>query len=409
VEALGDEDVLGRPEQLQPAGTPRQTGTSLTGGCGMRGLHDTGDFTGGSAERTRTRASRPTVEEMSESATPTDPVPVTPSSVPLPRLATLLPPWPGAALPVHGGEVYVRFTPWTGPADGAVDGAPRERALYVHGLGGASTNWTDLAALLAVRVDGWALDLPGFGRSQPPPRGRYSIRGHVRAVVDVLEHIADQPGEAAGRPVHLLGNSLGGLVSLLVASRRPDLVASLTLISPAMPVYRVPPAFSRMLLLLLVPGIPSLAERRLAGITPEQNVRAMIGMCFGNPERVPRERIDQSVEEMRERAEQPWAGRALTRSMRGLITSYLRVGAANAWRAARSLRMPTLVVWGSRDKLVDPALAPRVAAAVPDARLLVLDGIGHVAMLEAPEPTARAVLGMLEEASSPAGAVAKAG
>jgi pimeloyl-ACP methyl ester carboxylesterase len=306
---------------------------------------------------------------------------------------------------VHGGEVFVRCTPWTGPIDGAVDGSPRERALYVHGLGGASTNWTDLAALLAVRFDGWALDLPGFGRSQPPPRGRYSIRGHVRAVVDVLEHVAGQPGEAAGRPVHLLGNSLGGLVSLLVASRRPDLVASLTLISPAMPVYRVPPAFTRALLLLLVPGIPALAERRLAGITPEESVRAMVRMCFGDPSQVPAERIEQSVQEMRERAGQPWADRALTRSMRGLITSYLRVGAANAWRAARSLRTPTLVVWGSRDRLVDPALAPRVAAAVPDARLLVLEGVGHVAMLEAPEPTARAVLGMLEEAPAPAGAV----
>ena len=306
---------------------------------------------------------------------------------------------------MHGGEVFVRCTPWTGPIDGAVDGSPRERALYVHGLGGASTNWTDLAALLAVRFDGWALDLPGFGRSQPPPRGRYSIRGHVRAVVDVLEHVAGQPGEAAGRPVHLLGNSLGGLVSLLVASRRPDLVASLTLISPAMPVYRVPPAFTRALLLLLVPGIPALAERRLAGITPEESVRAMVRMCFGDPSQVPAERIEQSVQEMRERAGQPWADRALTRSMRGLITSYLRVGAANAWRAARSLRTPTLVVWGSRDRLVDPALAPRVAAAVPDARLLVLEGVGHVAMLEAPEPTARAVLGMLEEAPAPAGAV----
>jgi pimeloyl-ACP methyl ester carboxylesterase len=301
---------------------------------------------------------------------------------------------------VHGGEVFVRYTPWTGPVGEAGDAAPHERALYVHGLGGASTNWTDLAALLAVRFEGWAVDLPGFGRSQPPPSGRYSIRGHVRAVVDVLEHIASRPGDAAGRPVHLLGNSLGGLVSLLVASRRPDLVASLTLISPAMPVYRVPPAFSRALLLLLVPGIPSLAERRLAGITPEESVRAMVRMCFGAPSRVPRERIEQSVQEMRERAEQPWADRALARSMRGLITSYLRVGAANAWRAARSLRPPTLVVWGGKDKLVDPALGPRLAAAVPDARLLVLDDVGHVAMLEAPEPTARAVLGMLEERSA---------
>jgi pimeloyl-ACP methyl ester carboxylesterase len=82
--------------------------------------------------------------------------------------------------------------------------------------------------------------------------------------------------------------------------------------------------------------------------------------------------------------------------MRGLITSYLKVGAANAWRAARRLTTPTLVLWGSRDKLVDPALAPRLAAVVQDARLLVLDGVGHVAMLEEPERTARAVLDLVE-------------
>src|SRR5215218_6297265 len=280
--------------------------------------------------------------------------PAVSSATPLPQLTALLPPWPGKEIPVRGGAVFIRSTPWTGPVDGS-DG-PRERALYVHGLGGASTNWTDLAALLAVRFDGWAIDLPGFGRSQPPPRGRYSIRGHVRAVVDVLEHISRQPGEPAGRPVHLVGNSLGGLVSLLVASRRPDLVASLTLISPAMPVYRVPPAFSRALLLLLVPGVPSLAARRIGTVTPEQSVRAMIRMCFGEPDEVPRERIEQAVQEMRERSEQPWADRALTGSMRGLITSYLRVGAANAWRAARTLQMPTLVLWGVRDKLVDPSM-----------------------------------------------------
>jgi pimeloyl-ACP methyl ester carboxylesterase len=319
-----------------------------------------------------------------------------PSATPLPALTSLLPPWPGEHLPVRGGEVFVRRTPWTGPVAGRRDDAPRERALYVHGLGGASTNWTDLAALLAVRFDGWAVDLPGFGRSQPPARGRYSIRGHVRAVIDVLEHVAAQPGEAQGRPVHLLGNSLGGLVSLLVAAGRPDLVATLTLISPAMPVYRVPPAFSRALLLLLVPGVPTLAARRMGGITPEESVRAMIRMCFGEPRKVPPERVEQAVQEMRERSEQPWADSALTRSMRGLITSYLRVGAANAWRAARLLQPPTLVLWGARDKLVDPAMAPRLTSVIPDARLEVLDRVGHVAMLEAPEDTARAVLGMVE-------------
>ncbi|MGY1721953.1 alpha/beta fold hydrolase [Blastococcus sp. SYSU DS0533] len=321
------------------------------------------------------------------------------SPTPLPALGPVVPPWPGSEVPVRGGAVFVRRTPWTGPVGEAPrTGAPRERALYVHGLGGASTNWTDLAALLAVRFDGWAVDLPGFGRSRPPARGRYSIRSHVRAVVGVLEQVVAEPGAGQGGPVHLVGNSLGGLVSLLVAALRPDLVATLTLVSPAMPVYRVPPAFSRALLLLLVPGVPTLAERRLAAVTPDESVRSMVRMCFGDPGAVPRERLEQAVQEMHERAEQPWADRALARSMRGLITSYLRLGPANAWRAARGLRMPVLVVWGGRDRLVDPALAPRLAATVPDGRLLLLDGVGHVAMLEAAEPTARAVLGMVEGA-----------
>ncbi|MEX5716888.1 alpha/beta fold hydrolase [Geodermatophilus maliterrae] len=342
------------------------------------------------ASRTRTRRA-PAPPTVAPSST------ARPSTAPLPPTDPPPPAWPGAQLPVRGGAVHVRTTPWAGRP-----GAPRERALYVHGLGGASTNWTDLAALLAVRCEGWALDLPGFGRSSPTPGGSYSVGGHVRAVVEVLEHVRAQPGEAAGRPVHLLGNSLGGLVTLLVAARRPDLVASLTLVSPAMPVYRVPQAFGRALLLVLLPGVPSLAERRLAGVTPEQSVRGMLQMCFGDPARVPRERLDAAVEEMRERTSQAWASRALVRSMRGLITSYLRVGRANAWRLARALRVPTLVVWGDRDRLVDPRLAPRLAAAVPGARLLVLEGVGHVAMLEAPEETARAVLGMLEDAAAEA-------
>ncbi|MGY1618618.1 alpha/beta fold hydrolase [Geodermatophilus sp. SYSU D00691] len=319
------------------------------------------------------------------------PLPVSPSKVPLPSIDAVPPPWPGEEI----GGLFVRRTPWSGPVEGPAEGAPRERALYVHGLGGASTNWTDLAALLRVRFDGWALDLPGFGRSQPPRRHRYTVRGHVRAVVELLEHIVARPGEGQGRPVHLLGNSLGGLVALLVAGRRPGLVASLTLVSPAMPVYRVPPAFSKQLLLLLVPGVAGLAEKRMSGIAPEQHVRGMVEMCFGDPKRVPRERIDEAVQEMRDRAGQPWADRALVRSMRGLITSYLRVNAA--WRIAARLSTPTLVVWGDRDRLVDPRLAPRLATTLPDARLLVLEGVGHVAMLEAPEPTARAVLGLVEE------------
>jgi pimeloyl-ACP methyl ester carboxylesterase len=328
------------------------------------------------------------------------------STASLPRPSTLIPPWPGKQVTLSGGPVFVRHTPWAGPAedpDGRPGASPVERALYVHGLGGAATNWTDLAALLAVRFEGWALDLPGFGESAPPARGGYSIRRHVQAVVDLLEWVADRPGAGHGRPVHLLGNSLGGLVSLWVAARRPDLIATLTLISPAMPVYRVPEAFDRAITLILLPGVPALAERRLAGVSPERRVRGLVQMCFGDPDRVPAARLQEAIEETRRRDEHAWAGQALTRSLRGLMSSYLRFGRANAWRMARSVRAPSLVVWGDQDRLVDPRLAPRLAAALPDARLQVQAGVGHLAMMESPETTARAVLALAEDAAAGSG------
>src|SRR3954454_19355184 len=214
-------------------------------------------------------------------------------------------------VPITGGEVFLRHTPWRGPVTDGDDAAgdvpatdaPHERALYVHGLGGASTNWNDLAALLAVRFDGYALVLPGFGQSAPPRR--YSMQRHVQAVVDVLEWVVARPGPGQGAPVHLVGNSLGGLVSVWVAARRPDLVATLTLISAAMPVYRVPVAFDRVITLVLLPGVPALAERRLAGASPEQRVRGLLQMCFGDPRRVPKERFDEAVEELRQYDAQP--------------------------------------------------------------------------------------------------------
>jgi pimeloyl-ACP methyl ester carboxylesterase len=61
------------------------------------------------------------------------------------------------------------------------------------------------------------------------------------------------------------------------------------------------------------------------------------------------------------------------------------------------VQAPTLLIWGAQDRLVDVAVAPRAAQTYPDVRLLVLDGVGHVAQMERPELVARAFLGMLEQ------------
>jgi pimeloyl-ACP methyl ester carboxylesterase len=311
------------------------------------------------------------------------PRPATLSDAPLPPLDPSIPPWPGRAVPVLGTRVFVRRTPYTGPAGAA------QPALYLHGLGGASTNWTDLAGLLAHRLAGEAVDLPGFGRSGPPPRRDYSIGGHARLVTRLVEQ------RAAG-PVHLLGNSMGGAIAVLVAAARPDLVRTLTLISPAMPYLRPRRGSDPVMPLLLVPGLDRVVRWRLARLRPEDRARALIELCFADPSRVPAHRLAEAADEMRARAEQPWATEALGRSLRGLVGSYLVRPSRSIWRLAGMVLAPTLVIWGDRDRLVDPALAPRTAAAIDGSRLLVLPGVGHTAQLEDPVTVARAVLALID-------------
>lgn len=288
-----------------------------------------------------------------------------------------LPPWPGA----QDGPVHVRRTP---PSGG-------EPALFVHGLGGAATNWTDLMALLSDRLDGEALDLPGFGHSPPPES--YRVGAHARAVVDLLER--------RGRgPVHLFGNSLGGAVSLRVAERRPDLVRSLTLVSPALPDLRPRRELDPRLPLLLLPGAGGVVSRAMAKQSPRARARAVLRLCYGDPSRVPEQRLEEAVAEVERRNGLPHSADAFLLSLRGLVASHLQRGARSAWQRAARVRCPVLLVWGDRDRLVDVSLAPRAQRAFPDARLLVLPGVGHVAQMEAPAAVARAVLAMLEEAAA---------
>ena len=106
--------------------------------------------------------------------------------------------------------------------------SPDRAGIFVHGLGGSSLNWTDLMLTLDTQLTGYAVDLPGFGMSPPPRDGDYTPSGHARAVAEFI--LAKGLG-----PVDLFGNSLGGAVALQLAARKPELVRSLTLISPAFP------------------------------------------------------------------------------------------------------------------------------------------------------------------------------
>ena len=302
------------------------------------------------------------------------------SSARLPNLDTSIPPWPGHRVPVGPGELFVRTTPGSG-----------EPALMVHGLGGASTNWTDFAGLLAPWLSVELLDLPGFGQSGPPPGRDYSIRAHTQIVIRYME-------ESGRGAVHLFGNSMGGVVAILIAARRPDLVRTLTLISPAVPDLRPRRlATDPLLTLALLPGTAALFRRRISRYPAELRARAVINLCFADPSRVPPNRVEEAVAEVQRRDGLGWSTEALVRSLRGLVRAYVAPRGRGLWSDLAMITAPTLVVWGDRDRLVDVSLAPRVARTIPDARLIVLHNVGHVSQLEDPETTARAALALVED------------
>jgi pimeloyl-ACP methyl ester carboxylesterase len=302
------------------------------------------------------------------------------------RTDTLPPRWPGRPVALDGSVTYVRETPATSGS--------AEPALYVHGLGGSSANWTDLAGLLAHRLDGQAIDLPGFGRSDPAHS--YSIAAVANRVARWIEH-ADRG------PVHLFGNSLGGAIAVRVAGTRPDLVRTLTLISAAMP-FLDPrrSAHGRMVPLLWLPRVDRLAQRRLRAIDPTELARQVLEVCFADPSRMHAQRWAEAIEETRVRYDVPWYMDAYVRTLRGLIGSFLRAylpGSGSLWQVARRIEAPTLVIGGTMDKLVDVRVAPQVARTVRDGRLVLLEGVGHVAQMEVPGLVARAVETLLDDAA----------
>ncbi|TQK96702.1 pimeloyl-ACP methyl ester carboxylesterase [Streptomyces puniciscabiei] len=262
-------------------------------------------------------------------------------------------------------------------------------ALYVHGLGGSSQNWSSLMAELDGVVDSEAVDLPGFGDSPPPDDGNYSVTGHARAVIRYLD--------AAGRgPVHLFGNSLGGAVTTRVAAVRPDLVRTLTLVSPALPELRIQRTAAPTAL-LGVPGVAALFTRFTKQWTAEQRVRGVLALCYGDPGRVSPEAFQHAVEELERRLQLPYFWDAMARSARGIVNAYTLGGQHGLWRQAERVLAPTLLIYGGRDQLVGFRMARRAARAFRDSRLLSLPDAGHVAMMEYPNVVATAFRELLAE------------
>jgi pimeloyl-ACP methyl ester carboxylesterase len=276
------------------------------------------------------------------------------------------------------------------PAPGAGPYGPP--LVFVHGLGGSHLNWCQVGPQLAVGRRAVALDLHGFGLT-PGTRRTSTVRANVRLVDRFVRDIM-------GTPVILVGNSMGGMISVLQAAAAPDTVAGLVLIDPALPVSRrgLDPLVTSQFLLYALPGVGELVVRTaMARRTPEVAVRQLIELCFADPSRADPAMVAASVGLARRRMGDPAQARAYAQSLLAAARSLLRVNGRprRYWEMMASIRVPVLLIGGESDRLVPLASMRAAAVRNPRWEAVFLPGVGHTPQLEVPDAVIGAVSGWL--------------
>lgn len=230
------------------------------------------------------------------------------------------------------------------------EGSP---VLLLHGWGSSSDSWRNVQDALAnARLRVFALDLPGFGKTPPPP----SVWG-VEEYASCVERFARALGLSS---FSLVGHSFGGQVALSLASSRPSLVAKLALVAPA--AIR-PPLAIRHLTLLLIAKLLGLPLSLIPSATLRTWIRRKAYGAIGRRD----------------------YGRA-----EGVMKKVLeRVIRQDLSRLLPSVNTPALLLWGDNDQLTPLSHGLRIKAAMPNATLKVFEGRGHNLHKEIPEDIAR--------------------
>ena len=315
-----------------------------------------------------------------------------------------------------GGPVH--YLDFGGPPDGPV-------IVCVHGLGGSAVNWSAIAPLLTSQYRMLAPDLAGHGLTQSAGRGadvesnRVLLHRFIESVPAIWAGPGGSvnPGKAAAparpaspaagpaKPVILMGNSMGGMISLLEASAEPAAVAGLILVDPALPFVaaRPDPAVAALFALYLLPGFNRILMNRRRSQPPAAMVARILALCCADVSRIPAEVVARHVEVATRRTAFPGTGEDFAAAMKSVVR---QVRSSSYRRLVSLVRCPVLLLHGSRDRLVPVAAALATVRAHPAWTLVVFSGVGHVPQLEVPRDCARVLTEWLAAAGRPAAAAA---
>ena len=226
--------------------------------------------------------------------------------------------------------------------------------VLLHGTSASLHTWDGWTQALAPTRRVIRFDLPAFGLTGPSAQNDYSIAAYVAFVTAVMDKLALQR-------VVLAGNSLGGQVAWEFAAAFPARVSHLILVDasgyPLKP-KSIPIGF----ILTRIPGVPLLMESML----PRGIVQSSVRNVYGDPSRVTPELVDRYVD------------LTLRAGNRKALARRLEQGYDSDVAKIKTLKMPTLILWGAQDGLIPPENARAFERDIAGSKLVILDGLGHV-------------------------------
>lgn len=270
-------------------------------------------------------------------------------------------PPPSVFIDLHGQLVHLRDE---GPRD---DAAP---LVLLHGTSASLHTWEGWSAALRAQRRVITFDLPGFGLTGPFS-GRYA--GWAYSGDELARFVLELLDELKVTRFVIGGNSLGGELAWRVASLAPARVQQLVLVDAAgyeLQPESVPIGFR----LANVPGI----NRTFEWLLPRGLVEASVREVYGNANKVTPALVDRYFEITLREGNR----RALVQRFQAQAADQQSV-ASNIARI-RALKVPTLLIWGARDRLIPPAIGRRFQADITGSQLAVLQGLGHVPQEEDP-------------------------
>lgn len=277
---------------------------------------------------------------------------------------------PGDLRPIDGVTLHVR------------DSGPREAPVLVllHGLGASLHTWEPWALALADSFRVVRFDFPGQGLSSADPDGDYRDARTLRLVSALLDSL-HLPRAT------LVGNSMGGRIAWSFAAAHPERVERLVLISPD--------GFASPGFAYDTPAEVPAALGAMRWILPRAVLAANMAPAYADPARL----TDSLVTRYHDLMRAPGNRQALLERMR-------QVTLRDPVPRLRTITAPTLLVWGTQDQMIPPANAQDYLAAMPQAQLVSLPGLGHVPFEEAPAAALVPVRAFLTQTGAARAAIA---